>query len=116
MIFSHDESISERASRSQDDYTRFISNLVSADAAPHLKNELENAAMKRYDDIDELGSAKCDPSTGDFAHVCSMSKDMSGCASTVYVVTSNLASGSAEPSALSVVVDIKTHIVKRIRT
>jgi hypothetical protein len=113
VIFSHDESISERASRSQDDYTRFILNLVSADAASHLKNELENAAMTRYD---ELGSAKCDPSTGDFAHVCSMSKDMSGCASTVYVVTSNLASGSAEPSALSVVVDIKAHIVKRMRT
>src|SRR5712691_1571328 len=54
--------------------------------------------------------------TGDFAHVCSMSKDMSGCASTVYVVTSNLASGSAEPSALSVVVNyhvVRAHIVKR---
>ena len=59
------------------------------------------------------------PNWGLAAHVCSMSKDMSGWASTVYVVTSNLASGSAEPSALSVVVDIMcqgAHIAKRIRT
>jgi hypothetical protein len=58
------------------------------------------------------------PNWGFFAHVCSMSKDMSGCASTAYVVTSNLASGSAEPSALSVVVTINvvgahTSIVKK---
>ena len=51
MIFSHDESISERASRSQDDYAWVHFESRVGDAAPHLKNELENAAVIRYDEL-----------------------------------------------------------------
>jgi len=53
VIFSHDESISERASRSQDDYAWFILKPVIGDAVPHLENELEDAVTMR---CDELGS------------------------------------------------------------
>ncbi len=44
------------------------------------------------------------------AYVCSMSKDTSGWFSAAYVVISNLASGSAEPSALRTIIDDVSHL------
>ena len=49
------------ASRSQDDYAWVHFESRVGDAAPHLENELENAAVIRYD---ELGSGKCTSQLG----------------------------------------------------